>query len=146
RDAVEIGERAGNPLIGGRARLLAGRALAAAGQREAAGAELRSAQAQLSGCGAATGTHAAAREPRRLGQRGFRRAPGERTGAAAPALSSREREVAGLVAAGKTNKDIAAALYLSEKTIESHLARIYDKLGVHSRAALTAIIVREGTS
>jgi len=50
--------------------------------------------------------------------------------------------VAGLVASGKTNKDIAAALYLSEKTIESHLARIYDKLDVHSRAALTAIIVR----
>jgi Bacterial regulatory proteins, luxR family len=42
--------------------------------------------------------------------------------------------------------DHAAALYLGEKTIESHLARIYDKLGVHSRAALTAVIVREGTS
>ena len=38
------------------------------------------------------------------------------------ALSTREREVAGLVASGKSNKDIAAVLYLSEKTIESHLA------------------------
>jgi len=62
------------------------------------------------------------------------------------ALSSREREVAALVASGKTNRNIAAALYLSEKTIESHLARIYDKLDVHSRAALTAIMVRESTS
>jgi DNA-binding NarL/FixJ family response regulator len=89
----------------------------------AAVAELGSAQAQLSGCGAAKETDAAARELRRLGQRVLRRARGQRTGADVTALSSREREVAGLVAAGKTNKDIAAALYLSEKTIESHLAR-----------------------
>jgi DNA-binding CsgD family transcriptional regulator len=146
RDAVEIADRAGNPLIGGRARLLAGRALAAAGQREAAVADLGSAQTQLSGCGAIRETDAAARELRRLGQRTSRRVRPQSTGAGPAALSSREREVAGLVASGKTNKDIAAALYLSEKTIESHLARIYDKLDVHSRAALTAIIVREGTS
>ena len=146
RGAAEIGDEAGNPLIGGRARLLAGRALAAAGQRETAVAELSSAQAQLSGCGATRETDAAARELRRLGQRVLRRARRQDTGADVTALSSREREVAGLVAAGKTNKHIAAALYLSEKTIESHLARIYDKLGVHSRAALTAVIVRQGTS
>jgi len=145
RDAAKIADWAGNPLIGGRARLLAGRALAAAGQREAAVAELSSAETQLSGCGAAKETDAAARELRRLGQRTTRRARPESTGTGVTALSSREREVAGLVASGKTNKDIAAALYLSEKTIESHLARIYDKLDVHSRAALTAIIVRQGT-
>src|SRR5262245_27401729 len=45
-----------------------------------------------------------------------------------------------MVASGRTNKDIAAALFLSEKTIESHLARIYNKLDIHSRAALTAVI------
>ena len=146
RGAAEIGDEAGNPLIGGRARLLAGRALAAAGQRETAVAELGSAQTQLSGCGASRETDAAARELRRLGQRVLRRARRQDTGADVTALSSREREVAGLVAAGKTNKHIAAALYLSEKTIESHLARIYDKLGVHSRAALTAVIVRQGTT
>jgi DNA-binding CsgD family transcriptional regulator len=143
REAAEIADRAGNPLVGGRARLLAGRALAAAGQREAAVAELSSAETQLSGCGATRETDATARELRRLGQRVLRRARPPSTGTGVGALSSREREVAGLVAAGKTNRDIAAALYLSEKTIESHLARIYDKLGVHSRAALTAIVVRE---
>ena len=49
-----------------------------------------------------------------------------------------------MVAGGRTNRDIAAALFLSEKTIESHLARIYTKLDVHSRAALTAVIARAG--
>ena len=145
RDAGELAGRAGNPLIGGRARLLAGRALAAAGRREAAVAELSSAESQLSGCGAAKETDAAARELRRLGQRVLRRARPQSAGTGVAVLSHREREVAGLVASGRTNKDIAAALYLSEKTIETHLARIYDKLGVHSRAALTAMIVRGGT-
>jgi DNA-binding CsgD family transcriptional regulator len=144
RDAAEIADRLGNPLAGGRARLLAGRALAAAGQRDAAVAELSSANAQLSGCGAAKETDAVARELRRLGTRIPRRARPHGPGTGMVALSSREREVAGLVASGKTNKDIAAVLYLSEKTIESHLARIYGKLDVHSRAALTAIIVRDG--
>jgi DNA-binding NarL/FixJ family response regulator len=61
------------------------------------------------------------------------------------ALSTRESEVAAMVATGRTNKDIAAALFVSEKTIESHLARIYSKLEVHSRAALTAVIARSDT-
>ena len=48
--------------------------------------------------------------------------------------------MATLVAAGKRNREVAAALFLSEKTVESHLARIYDKLGVRSRAALATIL------
>ena len=55
-------------------------------------------------------------------------------------LSPREQEVAALVAAGKRNRDVASALFVTEKTVESHLARIYDKLGVHSRVALAAIV------
>jgi DNA-binding NarL/FixJ family response regulator len=55
----------------------------------------------------------------------------------------REREVAEHVAAGETNRGIAGALFLSEKTIESHLARIYGKLGVRSRVALAALVERE---
>jgi DNA-binding NarL/FixJ family response regulator len=44
------------------------------------------------------------------------------------------------VAQGKRNREVAAALFVSEKTVESHLARIYDKLGVRSRAALASIL------
>jgi DNA-binding NarL/FixJ family response regulator len=49
-----------------------------------------------------------------------------------------------LVAAGKTNRAIAAELYLSEKTIARHLSNIFTKLGVGSRAAATAFATREG--
>jgi DNA-binding CsgD family transcriptional regulator len=54
--------------------------------------------------------------------------------AAAP-LTPREREVLDWVAAGKTNRDIAAILSASPRTVEKHLERIYEKLGVETRTA-----------
>ena len=50
-------------------------------------------------------------------------------------LSQRELEVLGLVAAGSTNKDAAARLFISEATVKTHLLHIYAKLGVSDRAA-----------
>jgi pimeloyl-ACP methyl ester carboxylesterase/DNA-binding CsgD family transcriptional regulator len=50
------------------------------------------------------------------------------------ALSPREREVLALVARGHTNADIASTLFISEKTVRNHLTRIFEKLGVDSRA------------
>jgi DNA-binding CsgD family transcriptional regulator len=50
-----------------------------------------------------------------------------------------------LVARGGTNREVGAALFLSPKTVESHLGRIYRKLNVRSRTELTALLASEGT-
>ncbi len=51
-------------------------------------------------------------------------------------LTRREREVARLAASGMTAKEIAAALFVGERTVESHLASSYAKLGVSSKLEL----------
>jgi DNA-binding CsgD family transcriptional regulator len=64
-------------------------------------------------------------------------------------LSARERELARMVAGGKSNRAAAAALAISEKTVEKHLTSIYAKLSLQSRAQLTAYVVgadAEGSS
>jgi len=53
-------------------------------------------------------------------------------------LTTAETRIAEMVAQGASNKDVALALFLSEKTVEANLTRIYRKLGVRSRAALAA--------
>ncbi|MFY9917272.1 MAG: response regulator transcription factor [Mycobacterium sp.] len=53
-------------------------------------------------------------------------------------MSAREVEVLRLVAAGKTNPEIAAALFVSEKTVARHLSNIFAKLDVTSRTAAAA--------
>ena len=52
-------------------------------------------------------------------------------------LTPAERRVADLVASGRTNAEVAAALYLAERTVSSHLTRVYAKLGVRSRTELS---------
>jgi DNA-binding CsgD family transcriptional regulator len=59
-------------------------------------------------------------------------------------LSEREVEVLALVAEGRTNRAIAEALFISEKTVTSHLSHIFTKLGVSSRAAATAFAYQHG--
>ena len=54
------------------------------------------------------------------------------------ALSAREREVLALVAAGRTNREIATELMISPHTVGRHLENIFAKLGVTTRAAATA--------
>jgi DNA-binding NarL/FixJ family response regulator len=53
-------------------------------------------------------------------------------------LSARESEVMSLIAGGHTNGEIAARLFLAEKTVKNHVRRIYSKLGVHNRSAAIA--------
>ena len=66
------------------------------------------------------------------------------TTATASGLTGRELEVLELVAAGKTNRQIATDLVISEKTVARHISNIFTKLGVSSRAAATAYAFRHG--
>ncbi len=121
--------------------LLRGRALLADGHVDAGRATLQSVAADAGRAGAAGLIDAAAHELRRAGTRMSRRAAGAASaGRGIESLSAREREIAALVAEGRTNKELAATLFLSEKTIENSLSRIYAKLGVRSRTELATAI------
>jgi DNA-binding CsgD family transcriptional regulator len=61
---------------------------------------------------------------------------------AAPGLSSRQREVLELLAEGKTNREIAEELVLSERTVQRHVADIYARIGARNRAEATAFVHR----
>ncbi|MDO8189605.1 helix-turn-helix transcriptional regulator, partial [Conexibacter sp. CPCC 205706] len=92
-------------------------------------------------CGAGRLRADARRELRRIGRRVNRSGrAGRGDGGGSAALSAREHEVSALAAAGRTNRDIAAELFLSEKTVESHLASAYVKLGVSARRGLAAAL------
>ena len=58
--------------------------------------------------------------------------------AAGTGLTASEERVAALVAEGRTNREVAAALFLSQRTVASHLTHIYAKLEVRSRTELAA--------
>ncbi|SDM07708.1 helix-turn-helix transcriptional regulator [Nonomuraea jiangxiensis] len=75
-----------------------------------------------------------AREERRLAARGPRYAA--RQSAGPPPLTARERQVAELVSQGLTNREVAQHLQVSQKTVETHVARIFSKYDVRSRVAL----------
>lgn len=62
--------------------------------------------------------------------------------AGAEPLTAREWEVAATVAQGATNREASRKLYLSEKTIEMHLTRVYRKLGVRSRCQLVVLFAK----
>ena len=59
-------------------------------------------------------------------------------------LTPREREVAALVARGLSNREIAEALVITERTAESHVQHILEKLGVNSRGRIAAWAVERG--
>lgn len=143
--SAEVAEQAGAPIEAGRSRTLAGRALAVAGERDAAISALQRAYEQLSGCGAVRRLDEAARELRKLGRAAPRAGRERLTGSTALGLSARELEVLEHVAAGKTNREVADELFLSVRTVDRHLARIFDKLGVNSRAAATSQYERSRT-
>lgn len=145
-EAINLADAAQNPLLSGRAHALSGIASAAYGDRARGIAELVQAEQSLFACGAHREATAAARELRRLGHRTAHRPRQAAQQSGVAGLSRRENEIATEVAAGKTNREVAAALFLSEKTVGNHLTRIFEKLDVHSRAALASLVAREAAS
>jgi DNA-binding CsgD family transcriptional regulator len=122
-----------------RLRRMAAKALRDAGDRAGAEAELRSAHAVFLRLGAERELRGTREQLRELGARPpARAAAGGALGAAA--LSGREAEVARLVAARKSNKEIAAALDISPRTVSTHLSHIFEKTGVGSRGELTDLV------
>jgi len=114
------------PYEAARARALVARACRALGDEDAASMELAAARLAFTELGAAP----ALAEIDALGEPA---APRDAHG-----LTARELEVLRLVAAGRTNKAIAADLVLSERTVERHVSNIFAKLGLSSRSAATA--------
>jgi DNA-binding NarL/FixJ family response regulator len=118
------------PLERARTELAIGARLRAAGRRADAAPHLVAAAATFDQLGAA----AAASRTRALIDTAATRVP------APLALSSDEHEISRLVALGRTNREIAAQLYLSEKTIERRLSVLYRRLGIGSRVELLRLL------
>jgi DNA-binding CsgD family transcriptional regulator/tetratricopeptide (TPR) repeat protein len=117
----------GHPLDAARSLLGAGAALRRAGERLAAATRIESAAAIFDELGAPVWRTRTQAELRRSRPR-----PRQDDG-----LTAAEVQVASLVGVGRTNKEVAAQLYMAISTVEAHLTRIYRKLGVRSRSELT---------
>ncbi|HET6951890.1 MAG TPA: LuxR family transcriptional regulator [Acidimicrobiales bacterium] len=118
-----------------RVRLVLGRTLAHEGRRLEAREVLLPALADADAAGAVPLADEARRH---LVATGLRPRRAALTGAAA--LTPRQRQVGDLAAAGRSNRAIAHELFLSVKTVETHLAAVYEKLGVTTRAELPAAL------
>jgi len=123
RAALQTWQSLDAPYEAARCRLLVGRALRALGDSGSAQVELAAAHQCFAGLGAIQAEREAASllSPSRPG-----------------GLTEREVEVLRLVASGRTNPEIAAVLYLSEKTVARHLSNIFAKVDVSSRTAAAA--------
>jgi DNA-binding CsgD family transcriptional regulator/tetratricopeptide (TPR) repeat protein len=130
------------PFDGARARVLAGRALVAAGEPERAAAELQLAAAAFESFGATRYRDQAERELRKLGLRVQHRSQRNAGEAGVASLTERELDVARLVVDRRTNHEIATALFVSQKTVETHLSNIFRKINVSSRADLARAVER----
>jgi DNA-binding NarL/FixJ family response regulator len=139
--SAALADEVGVPVWAAVARTLAGRALAQLGERDRAIAELEKAAAELQRCGALRYRDAAERELRRLGHHIHRRTrPGKADGTGIESLTERELQISRLVVDRRTNREIAAELYLSQKTIETHLRNIFRKLDADSRVDVARTI------
>jgi len=125
QQAVAQHEEVGDPFGRARALLALGIVRRRERQKRAARDSIRDALSGFEQLGAATWVEKARHELMSIG--GRKREEG---------LTAAERRVAALVAEGRTNREVAAALFLGERTVASHLTHIYAKLGVRSRTEL----------
>jgi DNA-binding CsgD family transcriptional regulator len=128
-EAVTRHEAAGDPFGRARALLALGVAHRSARSKRAAREALEAALAGFEALGAKSWAEQAQAELGRIG--------GRTRGAG---LTPAERRVAELVARGGTNREVAAALFLAERTVEAHLSHVYAKLGVRSRTELARVL------
>jgi len=128
-EALAVHERVAMPLECARTQLVAGDVARRARRRVAAREHVENARRAFEALGAAPWTQRADAELARLGA----------ARAAALDLTTAERQVAGLVASGRTNREVAAELYMGLRTVETHLSAVYRKLGVRSRGELIRI-------
>jgi DNA-binding CsgD family transcriptional regulator len=128
-EAVELSEHGSQPFEHGRSLLALGVQLRRMKKRGEARSTLDRAAELFDSLGAA---HWARRTASELG-----RISGRRAGT--PALTASEEAVAQLVAEGRTNREIAAATFMSLRTVESHLTHVYRKLGIRSRTELAQV-------
>ncbi|MFG2000766.1 AAA family ATPase [Spirillospora sp. NPDC048911] len=136
-DAAELLLAAGRKPEAGQAELTAGLAHSEAGQRDAARRRLQAAREIFEEC-SMRGLHAqAVREQRRLGV--YVPAATSRSGGG-HGLSRRELEVATLAVAGDSNQEIAEKLFISVRTVETHMSHIFAKLGVTSRVGVATAL------
>lgn len=133
RAALELHEAGPAPFELARTQLAYGEFLRAAGRRDEAREPLRAALAGFENVGALPFAERARRELRAAGAI-------SRGAADAAALTAHERRVAQLVAQGLTNRETAAALFVSAKTVEHHLRNVFRKLGVKRRAELARLM------
>ena len=133
REALQHHDRLPMPFERARTELVVGQLQRRRRRRDAASASLQSALAEFERLGAPIWADRARAELERA-----------RFGAKRVAiLTPSERRVAELVATGMTNRDVASALFISPKTVEANLARVYRKLGIHSRAELGRYVEQE---
>lgn len=136
--AIELHEALGAPFEIARTELCLGERLRRTRRRKEARAVLRSAIERFERLGAAPWADRANNELRASGET-------VQPGAviATNELTPQELQVALAVAKGATNREAGAALFLSPKTVEAHLGRVYRKLEIRSRTELAALLARE---
>jgi DNA-binding NarL/FixJ family response regulator len=140
-ESAACAERGGAVIEQARSLALAGRAYAAADDSDRARALLLRANETFDRCGAARYRDAAEHELRRLGHRIHRRSgAGVSGGEGVAALTKRELEIARLIVDRQTNRQIAEVLFLSPKTVETHVRNLFVKLGADSRVEVARIV------